>query len=1206
MTTQRLAAVCLVLLWALAGAAAEVTFTLKERLGRDWGPELVRHSVAVPPGAKVAEAPLVRVDGTVVPAQMAGATEGKGGTKAELFLVLSLAKGQAMTVSIDPTQSSRLPELPHRQRRGYEEAGNDLYNLRVARTGKVEFREPKAASEVPTPIQAWRSAKGDWTGASAFVSSRKVRGYVGTLREAGPALLEYEYRYSFVPKGEYVCTIRIVAGIPVAFITDEFDLGDVTEGGDDIVYFLDPGWTPTHVAWETQSQFQGAAANWADYAAKKRTEVRKPMGSVPGNEPPDIPPPVAGWRLLEKISAWGRWGGFQSWCALGALDAAKQIAAFAGLTPLHTGSWRRATALYVWDAGERGVAVAMPIGARRTRWYKDIVDDQSPFSTHEHDETLPRTYGRREVALAPAAVDLGEVRLRPGFIGLRRYKDWQFDWKKPEPKEFPRAILTRSAIPALKAAMDRNPYKGTLEKLYVFSGRKEDAVESANRFLRTGIHMGESSPYTTGYRQSDDLGSVIVWADDALACPELPAELRDRVFDHLVAMAYQLADPDFNPRGSGVHCGNNNMTINRTLALAIVGCLLKGHPEEQYWLGTVKRFLEFKLASQTASDGAWIAPPVYQMYGPTRNINVAGVCLRNSGWGNVFETGSHEATLLYLSRLITPVDPRTKSRMFAGMGNSSNTSEQILGLSMEALRGLDEPFRGTLSALHDELSGGAPIRPGYGILYDPTVPKAKPDLTTAFHPAYGVMFRAHWGTPDETMLLFRCGYNWSHWDTDNGNLVLYSKGAPLLPGTAYQYFSTPVTQEFAIHNRLRFGARGTEMPFGRVDSYVQEYGSTDSADYASGVSFYPAQLFGQGAGDVRWQRQVLFLRSPKPDGPNYFVLRDSQSTSTPQRSFAHFLNCGEKEMVAVAGRQAELKTDFGASTWLWFAEPAALKHTFGRIEYPWAGLHPRGRPKTETKSILQIENEPGKPFFYVLYPRKDAEPAPQVEVLSPAVLKVTHREGTDFVLLADAPAKFTQGDLTLAGKAAVVRLAGKAARLVLGPGEGRVGYKDYVVDGCGPFEEAVPLARLKPGLKQSARAALALRPVEADGVRLSLKEGVGRVEKNGLFVEGEGPFEVVFARDRVVGFVNGVQRSLVMTFPEGFDRPQLFIDGKEHMACWTDYPGSSWGRMNQIRVMALSLPAGPHAFEVRDLTFPPVWKKDFEPKLGNPSKGESK
>lgn len=1202
MAVHRLAASCLALLWALSGAAGEAGFTLRERLGRDWGPELVRHRVAVAPGSRVAEAPLVRAGGKIVPAQLAA--EGRGEGAADILMVLSLGKGETLDVEVDLAQGSRLPELPHRRGWSYEEAGNGLYALRLTRTGRVAFRTPRPASEAPTPIQAWREGRGRWCGGSAFVSSRQVSGYVGTLKEAGPAVLEYEYRYSFVPKGEYVCTIRIVAGIPAAFITDEFDLGDVTEGGDDIVYFLNAGWTPSHVSWEASSKFQEAKPNWADYLAKKRSEAPKPMGSVPGNEPPDIPPPVPGWRLLEKISAWGRWGGFQSWCALAALDPQGKPSPFAGLTPLHTGSWRRATALHVWDAAERGVAVAMPIGVRRTRWYKDIVDDQSPFSTHEHDELLPRSYGRREVALAPAATDLGELRVRPGFIGLRRYKDWQFDWPKPPAGEFPRAIITRSALPALKAALDQHPNKDALGKLYVFSGRREDALESANRFLRAGIHTGESSPYTTGYRQSDDLGSAIVWADDALACPELPAELRERLFDHLVALAYQLADPDFNPRGAGVHLGNNNMTINRTLALAIVGCLLKGHPEERYWLTTAKRFLDFKLASQTARDGSWIEPPTYQFYGPTRNINVAGICLRNSGWGNPFEAGSHQATLLYLSRLVTPVDPRTKSRMFPGMGNSSNTSETILGESLESLRGVDEALRSRLRALHEELSGGGAIRPGYAILYDPTVPKATPGLTTAIHPAYGVMFRAHWGTPDETMMLFRCGYNWSHWDTDNGNVVLYSKGAPLLPGTAYQYFSTPVSQQFAIHNRLRFGSRGAEMPFGRADSYVQEYGFTDAADYASGVSFYPAQVFGAGGADLRWQRQILFLKSSRPDGPNYFVLRDSQATATPQPSFAHFLNCGEKEAIAVAGRQAELKTDFGASTWLWFAEPSTLQATFGRIEYPWAGTHPRGRPKSEVKTIFQLEQAPGKPFFYVLYPKKDAEPAPQVEALSPVALKVTHGEGADYVLLADAPAQFAQGDVSLAGKAAAVRIAGESVRLIVSHGQGKAGYKGYAVSGDGPFEESVALSQLKPGQKAIARQALPLPRVEAQGVRLALERGVGRVEKGGLFVEGEGPFEVVFAPGRVAGAINGVQRSLVMAFPEGFDRPQLFIGGREHMACWTDYPGSAWGRMNQIRVMALSLPAGPQTFEVRDMRFPPVWRRDFAVKIAYPEHGE--
>ena len=43
-------------------------------------------------------------------------------------------------------------------------------------------------------------------------------------------------------------------------------------------------------------------------------------------------------------------------------------------------------------------------------------------------------------------------------------------------------------------------------------------------------------------------------------------------------------------------------------------------------------------------------------------------------------------------------------------------------------------------------------------------------------------------------MLFRAGMNWGHWDTDALNTILYAKGAPLSPGTGYQYYSGPATR----------------------------------------------------------------------------------------------------------------------------------------------------------------------------------------------------------------------------------------------------------------------------------------------------------------------------------------------------------------------------------------------------------------------------
>ena len=43
------------------------------------------------------------------------------------------------------------------------------------------------------------------------------------------------------------------------------------------------------------------------------------------------------------------------------------------------------------------------------------------------------------------------------------------------------------------------------------------------------------------------------------------------------------------------------------------------------------------------------------------------------------------------------------------------------------------------------------------------------------------------------------------------NVILYGKGAPLSPGTGYQYYSGPATETNAIyHNQVKLGRRDVQ------------------------------------------------------------------------------------------------------------------------------------------------------------------------------------------------------------------------------------------------------------------------------------------------------------------------------------------------------------------------------------------------------------
>jgi len=1193
---------------------------------RDWGPELVHYGIDTRrfgPGRLV----LLDAGGKAVPFQIDDRT---------LAFVASVPSGGAAVYRLQSASADRSKgntTLQCRSEAGRLLVRNEHLSLRMPALGDRTFDPPAPATKASPPVLQWAGADGAWMGGARFASARKVTSRTFRLVRSGPACVAYEARYRFAPAGEYVWRVRLSPGMPIAVVTEEFDLAALTEGEDVLLLSLHAGWEPRHVGWVGAEGRQMLpplhTSTLTDYLAAKRSasEQAPPVGGAGAAPSPHVS--AEGMTLLEKIVPAGKWGGYKGGVQLWDGKRARPGDGRAiGLVPLHAGSWRRAMALNAWQ-GSDGVTVGLPIGVRPMRWSLDIADDFSPFSTHEHDEGLSRTYGRRCWGLYVGR-QVARAQARFGYVGLDRYKDWLLEWdEKGLPAEanrpserFPGGFFSKAHVERIRKALDRHPDGAFLKTWYLFSGRTEDAVRHA-KFVIEKLRnpYGENILFLvglSGYRKSQFL-TFVHRAEDALACPDLPAGLRRELRRLLALHAHAFSDPDANPRGSGVHLGNNNMTINRTLALTYFAGLLPDHPRYAYWMDRVRRYAHFKLATQTAPCGAWVACPSYQTYSPTRTLNITQNVLRNRGIADFSAFGWHAATLRYLANL-TMLDPRYDRRIIPGMGNSSNLRENVWGFSMAAVADRDPKLAGWLRAInrlanpeHQSFEKG----PNYhdkdtphALFYLPDVPETPPRLRTTFFPAYGVVFRAHFGTPGETALLFRAGANWSHWDTDALNVVLYGRGAPLSPGTGYQYYSGPATKDNAIyHNQVKVGRRDLPEVFGRVDACVRDYGFGEACDYAVADRYYPPEVFGDGAGEMRWRRHVMFLKSPSSAGVSYFVMRDTFPGGEKRRTWWTWLNLGsagkvsvdgkafdgnaapfnrvvaQKDMPARRGRTVEMRTDFGASTHLTFSRPCDVRVRM-TFDYP----RQDGTGGKEVKTILEVPAGPGEDHLYAVYPRKDGEPEPTCRLLAPGVMRVTTSASTDTVFLGDAAFDWRGEGIVFTGRAGVVRVFRDRVVLCLCAGSGRVGYRGCVVEGHGPFERVVELSALKHGVQRLTGG------YEKKRVTLDLAPGVT--------VTGEGPLSARLDGEAVRISSRGRARVVYVTKPAFILRPQYTVDGQEWMACWTDYPASGWGRYKNTQLIALSVPAGEHELVVRDMCFPPAWTRPFRPRIAGAIRSE--
>ena len=1184
---------------------------------RDWGPEVVRYSMDTPkflPGRLV----LAREDGTSVPLQIK--TEGGRST---LMFVAAVPKGKTVTYTLKAAEKDRRGEnstivhrTPPEGGTTNAEVGNEFYTLRLPGPGKQEFAEAKAASDVTPPILAWKQAGCEWMGGAHFVTERKVAGYEIRCVDDGPATVAYEARYRFAPCGECMFQVRVSTGVPVALVAEEYDFGEITEGHDFLMLGLGEGWKPEQIGFLTGEgpKTQNKLEPFGAYVERKAKEQQGPLTQVGAYAPPPPFMPGKDLVLLEKIVPGCPWG-LRTGIEL--RDAKQGIS----VSPMHTGSWRRTNSLIAWHDPARGVQVALPISVRYSHWYLDLTDDKSPFSSHEHDPGLPASYGRREWALGFGLGDIVETRIRLGYIGLDRYKEWVLDWPDTRPTH-PCGLLTPNLVERLKRVLDQHPEKDLLLKLYLFDGKEATAKANAEQAIR-GFQSGRGGAdwNVVGLSEYGQTYQYLwtIHADSALACPTLPAELRGQLRRYLALYSYLLSEPDYNPRGAGVHLGNPNMPIGRTSALGLMAALIPDHPMYNYWMTQYKAITAWRLATNTEPGGAWFEPPIYQFYGPTRALNLAQILIRNAGFGDLTKEGWHKAALTYDINLTVP-DARFKGwRIFPGMGNSGNTLEGILGISTGAFAESDPDFAGYLLAMHRLCSGNRRVSlgsdPDYSACLVPDVPEKPRPLATKFIPGYGVIFRAHYGSPDETAMLFRCGYNKSHWDMDDLNVVLYGKGAPLSPGTGYQYYYGPASKNDAVyHNRCKLGGPNAHEPFGRCENVIQDYAFGDSVDYALGREYYPPEYFARegeapaeprslapdgsaGAspsrsGGAEWRRHVLFLKSAKPEGANYFVMRDTFPGGKERPAWWHWLNLDGPEMIAQQGNTIDMKTKFGAGTHFWFADRESLD---GKVvmtfDYPLGpNYHHRAFGKAlgvpdasdkETKTIYQVAAKPGEDFFYVVYPHKDGEKLPAISSPVPGCIKVVTAESTDYCFLSDTPLDLRVDAVRFRGKAGAVRVFPDRFVLSMASGSGRVGYRGADVVGYGPFELTMPLANPKGILARFASS------YEKKVVSVDLGAGIS--------VTGEAPFEAKLDGKAIHIRTKGRARVLLVTKPPFIVRPGLEFDGRTWMAFWTDEAGSDWGRWTGTQLIALSTLDGEHELVLRDMAFPPVWDRQFAP-----------
>jgi hypothetical protein len=1229
-------------------AAEPQTVSITDWTGRGFAPDLVGYDIAAP--ADAGRLRVLDAAGASLPWQL---TPGAAGRATLHFIgAVPLGGTASWTIRSDGQGATAKPAVSVSADGGNLVLANDQLAVRVPGVQEKTFAQPVAADTLPAPVLAFRGPDGAWRGAGSILSKRLVKKLSVAQTATGPVFVETRYRLDWAEGGFLEARVRVTERAPFAQVSEDYELGAAANAH----YWqldLSAGWKPDAAEHMAVAGQGFSPVVYPSLEAEEKATAAGP--SVGADFPGGGSAPT---RSIHHDSCWGaRYVSYYGVHQAEARKASPEAYAMAFVAPLHKGAWRRANSLPVHVKGGQ-VTVRFPMDVAPISWLNEPASDVSPFSCHEHDPSLPAVHGRRVWALVlakPAMLVDGyggkktlgigyAVRNLYGTIGLDRYKDFVLAWPDAKPS-YPRVFITPEGVAKYREAVKHDPafpLLGMVRKYYWFTGDAATAQQElpeVHKRLQDNVAYAASALSIHHHHTLSAYGEPIGHAESVLSWPDLPAEDRARIRGRLALLCYLLTDPDVTSAGNGSHHGNPNMGVSRLSDRANLVALIPDHPMHQTWRDYVGSFTAYKMGSFMAPEGGWFE------YGASYHMHGYGKILRgimgaiSSGAPQAAQMSAyHRTDLDYYLNLLSPVDPRYGSRTIPGTANSPVGNPPHL---IQAMGSVADPVQAANLRWGWDASGRMIGTGGDAItmpaMIRPEIAAKEPQLTSRIYPGFGVIFRAHQG-PDETCLYLRSGYLWSHWDTDQGNLMLYAKGAVLLPSQPYQY-GGPKDKTFPDKNQLRFGDPANTGIHDWADSNILDASFGSSVDYAWSSTGFPDWYIEPGnrpgwggprplaAGAVRtpgafsWDRQIAFLKSAKATGANYFVIRDSMNGPGKLPSWFNLSLLGRKANVAVDGERVALDSEWPTKLELLFPGRGKPAFELAEDDLPLAlgaynlftgkteGATPSrdwvkdGKPLVLGKDVyksgqgakeqhvaLRLHNAPGQEVAWVLYPRGAGEAAPTATPLAPGVTKVVTGEGTDYVFLSAVAFTWTGEGVTFAGQAGAVRVAKDGtATLVLSAGPGKVGWQEALIESAVPFHKTVKGKQSERIAAPAWKIQAGLPPISAEGNKIRFvvaeRKYVELVQGN-VGVRGVGPFDLTFTPDGITGQVDGDIRTIVTTWPEQITRPMYHMDGVLWYAGFADEHSFVKGTSTPQFGIAIGVSAGAHTVRIGEWQWP--------------------
>lgn len=878
----------------------------------------------------------------------------------------------------------------------------------VVELSSARFGIRLAAGE--RPIRGLRAPDGTWFGMGKLRAGSPLSGSQMTVQADGPIEKRLKLSYSFRNGGSYDLTLSLAAGSDCLSVYEEFQ-------GIDGELRIDFG-----------PEFVPASALWRVHSPSKR-KCRE--GEPPNNfflrsyaldyrEPDSLE--------LQPFFSWERdvsvfWCGYDS---SGTVDCALMIGA------THSSRWRQGESgepgeMPGWHHRHDGNPKPVPIRPR--------VETGGGTDTEELAIVYPLLSGTRQTILCTFENELAALGTALGIPGeeasypekvvvlnskpnLDYYKDLVLDWEGMDRLAGPRLLVREEEIPAIRRKIRDWPWLSR-----VFAEHKDDdigfdpsgaflgcgeeayaekAFESISRFLETvlrrALTYGFSFHELVAIALTRPLRNAAIDFDLVSGSQTIYPGEKARLLRLFAFINQCIFDTDYwPPVETGFYRGSLNFHSDYYTCLGVVACLLEGHPERSRWMDYVGSEMTPEFESNMIYDGTWVEAPNYQAYSLSY-FTLASAVFTNCGYPGLFTNPKYKATMRYMAGLQTPPDSRTGVAMLPTVGDTaahygSQSFQAVFAWAAKTSRERDPEFSAEMMAAW--VRAGSPMISYLDVimnatwkyalaLVDPALPvKETVPRPSARLPGMGAILRNTRDNRESGYLLFKMGEVTAHYDYDEGSIIWYSHGVPLLVDYGAQYF--PSVDCSTYHNRVTVDQKAGYLDRG----HIQSFETHPDYDYVEGTARISWLLeFPRWPDDVAargwlpdpfeipptvWKRAIAYLKPA-----DCLVIRDTVRGSLPaqwnlqvlaegafwhQNSFR--FTCGEGMALSVRVLLPE-RPDLRIAHWSHkgFDDPrTGFSGQWRKVA--WVTERPLGS-MAERSHILRVHSEPDTEFLAVL------------------------------------------------------------------------------------------------------------------------------------------------------------------------------------------------------------------------------------------------